>query len=1022
MPSRSALLARVLFLAGVVLVLAVPGFAKMYEEPKSFSLKDKSQELIQRKVLPKVDVERLLAEDQDRGKDSRKPRPLSFAVSVDAALDLNNSGTWQTLADGRLWRLRIHSPGAKSHNLGITRFDMPDGAKLWIYDLNHEHVEGPYTARHRSRAGSLWTPVIEGDEIVVEVFVPTGISQPVVRIGKVNQGYRSLEKAGAKGGLGGTEGACEIDVVCPQGTPWADPIRAVGVYTINGTSICTGTLLNKFPVDFTPYFLSANHCGVNASNEGTVVVYWNFQSATCGTHGPGSLAQNQTGSIFRASYAPSDFLLLELAAKPDLSFKVYHAGWDATGVTPPSTVGIHHPKGDVKAISFSNSSPQPMAYYGVTPDLTGDHWRVDWDSGVTEPGSSGSCLFDTTSQRCIGQLHGGPSFCGASSANLHDFYGRFSVSWNGGGTAATRLKDWLDPGNTGILSMHGEPHNITVSGIRYDFQGAGEFVSLRSADGMEIQTRTTPIATTFNPGPDPYDGLATCVSVNTAVAALVGNHRITIQPNLSGVPDPSGLQVRVDGKLTPIGVDGVNLGSGRIVKSAIGDGFEIAFPNGTALVVTPLFWDSQGKWYLNVDIFRAPAVNGIAGAAEGSFPSGGSGGLLGATAPGSWLPALPDGKSLGPMPGSLHQRYVDLYGKLGEAWRVGHKSSLFDYAPGTSTDTFTMRSWPPEQPPCVIPETTPAKPLNPRRAQRLCRDIRDKSMNANCVFDVRVTGEPGFAKLYLLSQQIRGGSTTTTVSDAKNPTQVGETATFTATVAPRTSGGKGAPPGTVQFTLDGTTVGAPVKLDSTGRATWKTSNLQAGDHRVAARYIPRKGSVFLASSSLDVLHTVKREECTKTVVVSGLHYPDETCAQSQAAFYAGLLTNFHFTSKCTKEAPLKAVFDISCQDAPIPGFPTGSVYQGTACCGKAPSPVTIDNLQMQGGDERTPCPALGVIYKRSDAASVPYLGIMLPSLDQQCGLKGPGLLVATVKFLKCAPDPRGNGFGPNATANITCTQ
>ena len=68
---------------------------------------------------------------------------------------------------------------------------------------------------------------------------------------------------------------------------------------------------------------------------------------------------------------------------------------------------------DVKAISFANSAPDTTAYNSPTHDPAGNHWRVLWDSGVTEPGSSGSCLFDATSKRCIGQLHGGPSVCGA---------------------------------------------------------------------------------------------------------------------------------------------------------------------------------------------------------------------------------------------------------------------------------------------------------------------------------------------------------------------------------------------------------------------------------------------------------------------------------------------------------------------------------------------------------------------------------------------------------------------------------
>ena len=851
-------LGRMLFLAVLVLVLPLSGFAKMYEEPKSFSLKDKSQEQVERKILPKIDIERLLADDRARGKNPQNPGPHRFAVAADVTFTLDKSGTWQTLPDGRLWRLRIQSPGAKSLNLGITRFDMPEGAKLWIYDPKHTNVEGPYTSRHRSHLGSLWTPVIEGDEIVVEVFVPSGVSQPVIEIGKVNQGYRGFEKA-VPGGS--TEGACENDVVCPVGNPWRNQIRAVGVYTKNGTADCSGTLLNNTAQDFKPFFLSANHCGVDSTNDATVVVYWNYQSPTCGTHGPGSTADNQSGSTFRASYAPSDFLLFELSATPDPSFNVFYAGWDATGTTPPGTVGIHHPAADVKAISFSNSSPDTTAYLSPTHDPLGNHWYVLWNSGVTEPGSSGSCLFNTSNGRCIGQLHGGPSVCGGM--DLHDYYGRLSVSWNGGGTAATRLSDWLDPGSTGTIAIDGDPHITTANGIHYDFQSAGEFVSLRDANGLEIQTRQAPIATTFNPGPDPHDGLATCVSLNTAVATRVGKHRVTYEPNLSGVPDPSGLQLRVDGVLTTLGPTGRDLGDGaRIVGTAAPGGLEIDFPDKSVLFVTPGWWADQSKWYLNVDVFRAPATDGIMGAALGSSRNPATGGIGGAIPPGSWLPALPDGTSMGPMPGPLHERYVDLYQKFGEAWRVTDKTSLFDYAPHTATDTFTMRNWPPENPPCVIPNNPSARMLDPSIAQEVCRPIVDKNRNADCVFDVTVTGERGFAQTYLLSQRIELGSTTTTMHDDKDPTGFKDPVTFTATVARnatvarKASTGKGAPTGAAQFTLDGSRVGEPVKLDSQGQATWKTSSLTEGIHQVTASYIPSENSMFLASSSLDEAHTV----------------------------------------------------------------------------------------------------------------------------------------------------------------------
>jgi len=392
----------------------------------------------------------------------------------------------------------------------------------------------------------------------------------------------------------------------------------------------------------------------------------------------------------------------------------------------------------------------------------------------------------------------------------------------------------------------GDPHLTTVDGIHYDFQGAGEFVALRDGAGLEIQTRQTPVATTFDPGPNPYTGLATCVSLNTAVAARVGTHRVTYQPNLSGVPDPSGLQLRVDGALVALGPAGVDLGlDGRVARSPDGSGLEIDFPDGTVLIVTPGWWASQGKWYLNLSVFHTAASQGI----------------MGAIAAGSWLPALPGGASTGPMPAALHDRYLVLNRTFADAWRVTAGTSLFDYAPGTSTATFTLQGWPLEQPPCLLPESKPVEPASEEVARRACREVSGKNRREDCVFDVRVTGNTGFAKTYLRSQELQARSTTSTVTADQATTQVGEWVTFTASVVPSASGRKGVPAGMVQFIVDGTRVGAPIKLDPKGRATWETSRLKAGSHRVVARYLPSPGSAFLASASLETLHPVVRCAC-----------------------------------------------------------------------------------------------------------------------------------------------------------------
>jgi hypothetical protein len=59
-------------------------------------------------------------------------------------------------------------------------------------------------------------------------------------------------------------------------------------------------------------------------------------------------------------------------------------------------------------------------------------------------------------------LYGGGSACnGAVENGQGDSYGRFGISWNTGTTAATRLHDWLDPSNSGVVVLDGYPDGFT---------------------------------------------------------------------------------------------------------------------------------------------------------------------------------------------------------------------------------------------------------------------------------------------------------------------------------------------------------------------------------------------------------------------------------------------------------------------------------------------------------------------------------------------------------------------------------
>jgi hypothetical protein len=142
----------------------------------------------------------------------------------------------------------------------------------------------------------------------------------------------------------------------------------------------------------------------------------------------------------------ADVALIELSSAPPASWDVEYAGWDASGATPENATGIHHPSGDVKKICFEEDSPYTSSTGGAQV------WWIDnWEAGVTEPGSSGSPLFDQN-HRIIGQLYGGAAACSGSVNNgAFDYYGRFNVSWGLG------VSEYLDPSNSGTLVLDGYP-------------------------------------------------------------------------------------------------------------------------------------------------------------------------------------------------------------------------------------------------------------------------------------------------------------------------------------------------------------------------------------------------------------------------------------------------------------------------------------------------------------------------------------------------------------------------------------
>lgn len=469
--------------------------------------------------FPPLDAEALAVEDMLREDAGLAPR---FAVPNPVLIMPEYDGAWDTLPDGsQRWRMRITTPGALSLNFGFERYVMPDGGSLRIFAADGQEKLPPFTAADNELHAELWTPVILSDDVIIEAIVPADARRQLeLELTSINIGYRFFgEKLG-----GDKSGYCNIDVVCPEGDGWRDEIKSVGVISTGGSTFCTGFLVNNTAQDRTPYFMTAYHCGISSSNASSLVVYWNFESPTCGQQGGGSLSQFQTGSYFRAGYSSSDFTLVELDDEPLPEFDVVLAGWDRSSADASMAVAIHHPSTDEKSISFEYDPTTTTSYLGTSVPGNGTHVRVaDWDVGTTEPGSSGSPLFNQD-HRVIGQLHGGYAACGNNDA---DWYGRVSVSWTGGGSSSSRLSDWLDPIGTGEVAIDGLPYN-NRTGLKVT--PATTYAAAGDPGGPCLPT--TFEYTLENVGEDPFDYAVTVdqdwVTVQNGTGTLAGGATSTV--------------------------------------------------------------------------------------------------------------------------------------------------------------------------------------------------------------------------------------------------------------------------------------------------------------------------------------------------------------------------------------------------------------------------------------------------------------------------------------------------------------
>jgi len=472
--------------------------------------------------IPMLDFDAIELEDVAREATGMAPR---YAIPHESHLSPANSGLWEVRRDGDMeWRVRVQSPLATSINLGFERWLLPISAEMTVSTSDGTFALRPFTSLDNKHHGELWTPPLPSDDIVVSIIVDPKDRFEVeanVALTKINVGYRGFYDIPDLA----RSGSCNYDVTCPETAGWENEIPCVAAISTGGSLFCSGFMVNNVRNDRDPLFMTADHCGISAGNAASLVTFWNYENdpaVNCPGAGgeTGTLDYFITGSDFLASGSTSDYTIVRLNSSPPQDWEISYCGWDAGPQASEWSVAIHHPNVDAKRWSIDYDASEIYGY-GSPGD---DHIRIiDWDLGTTEPGSSGSPLFDQN-HRIIGQLHGGYAACGNDS---EDWYGRLYTSWNSG------LSAHLDPDNTGQTAID------TLPGRGMNVQPA-EDVTHACLTGCGSPEPSSVLYTIQNASPDPMYWSASIKGAG--FLSIQGASSGTIAPD-----DTVDLLVEVDG-------------------------------------------------------------------------------------------------------------------------------------------------------------------------------------------------------------------------------------------------------------------------------------------------------------------------------------------------------------------------------------------------------------------------------------------------------------------------------------------
>lgn len=342
---------------------------------------------------------------------------------------------WQASVNGgSIAAISMISEAAEALRLGVLIDKLPGSAVFRLYtdhdrqavfEISGQRVlqilQANIDAGDSGESGRIWwTPRSSGEQVTLEIELPAGTSTDSLKIAipHLIHVYQDLSlpienESDRKSGQDPTQPepvgnalSCHLNSKCYD--QYDSQRRGVARMTMvtsrsgnsYGYGLCTGTLLNDKNGTGTPYFITAAHCLSTQTQASSLETDWFFYSSSCGSGSLNSSTRHlYNGAQLLYSSAVPDVTFLRLNDAPPAG--TMFLGWNSAPVANGTNVhGIHHPQGALQKISFGGVTSRTdcgsamSGRFNCIGSSNGAYYKVVWSQGLTEPGSSGSPLFN----------------------------------------------------------------------------------------------------------------------------------------------------------------------------------------------------------------------------------------------------------------------------------------------------------------------------------------------------------------------------------------------------------------------------------------------------------------------------------------------------------------------------------------------------------------------------------------------------------------------------------------------------